>query len=544
MGAELSIPYTEALFAGIKPYEGSMCNAKRLLSAINVEVTPQGLVGAEDLTLPFASLPEDISFPFPQLFFGKSVTLLAYASNIYEVDTSGGVGSWTASLLTVYDTSDKVTQALFNAGTEPWHFVDCEDYWYLICPTAIIFKTHWTGLLAEDSGDAIFCHTELPLQTGLYTRGRIMIGGFAEHSAEANVWNATWGSLFTNWLTDATIAPSYNVASTAPNERYVMWSSIGGGDVPLMLIFPEFVSTPGPLAGTTGYSKDEPWIFGRLRRGEIGWMPMPFQGRVMELKALGNDVVAYCENGIALLYKVMSSFPTYGCKILSYTGLLSRGAVCGDESKHIFLDQQGELYTLSRDGISPLGFVDNFNTYVGGTVLINEVVKGIKKKYYLSSSSSINGTYVLTSNGMSSITNQYQITSCAFTESTLIGIFNEHNTYVRCLASFTTEPFDMGFRGIKTITRIKFGLTTGTGTYTKTAIVYYKESVTDSFTSAGSFTLDEEGVANDIRIGGVEFKVGLSVFDETNTVKGYEGFSCSYIDIDYQIIDRRWRRGI
>lgn len=537
MATEQHFTIDKELLVGVKPYEKNIINGEALQVAYNVEVTPHGLIEVSPFTLPFSALPETFSFPFPQLFFGKSVTLLVYATSIYEIDTSAGVGSWTCTKLTVYDTYTGVEQD-FDAGTEPWHFVDLEDFWYLICPTWILFKTHEAAFFTEGT-DVVRATNVLPCKTGTYHRGRILLGGFTQDE----FWNSTWGSFWTHYLPDVGgFNPAQNRLIDAPGERYVLWSSIGGGDFPLALIYPDIYET-GIYQNTDGYSSTDPFILHALRKGELGWIPLPFQGPVLALRPLGNNVVAYCENGVALLKKVSDPIPTYGVEVLLRTGIVDRGGVGGNDSEHVFVDQVGEVYSLSEGGgLKSLGYVDEFNQRVSYQFMVNMIELGNRRKFYISSHGM---TYLLSPNGMSQQLCNPNLTSCVLTESTLVGISSAYSNVLSDYVYIMTEPFDMNYRGLKVIRRLQLGITFNNySDLSPTVIIYSRENVTDDYTVSDTFTISDEGIVEDIQTEGTDFKILLRMVTTTAGHTGYKDFSLKYIQVWYQITDRRFLRGI
>jgi hypothetical protein len=76
------------------------------------------LVPAEDITDPLGEAPT-IVWPFPQLFLGKDISLLAYDDSVNEVDSL-----WEITPFTIYDLATDNEATISGAPTEPWHFVD------------------------------------------------------------------------------------------------------------------------------------------------------------------------------------------------------------------------------------------------------------------------------------------------------------------------------------------------------------------------------------------------------------------------------------
>lgn len=542
MSTEYHLTIDEGLKLGIKPYEGNRRNSQFLTEALNVECWENGLLGKEDITDPFTSYPETASYPYPQLFVGKSVTLLAYETAIYSVDTSSGVGSWTASILDIYDAEDTTVGMSIPEGVEPWQFVDLDTCWYLLSSKGIIFKHHKSGLITGGVDVALFSNSFTAV-AGCAFNGRIILGGFVP----SEVWNSVWQSLFTHWLSQLPTSASFSFDSSidAPGENWVMWSSIGGSDIPLMFLDVDMVTSPGVLGSTPGYGEDEPYIFQALRRNELGWVPLPFQGSVLALKALSNGVVAYCENGVALLFPVIEPFPTFGIKVLCRVGITDKSAVGGNESIHVFLDTTGNLWTVTAEGAKRLGYKDEFSSYISNIHMI--FFDEVKERFYITTGSvavAKSSCYILTKHGLSGSINSRHLTGLSFYDGSLVGIHSALSVPYKYVL-VTTEIQDMKYRGEKVINRVELGISHNNDydIADHIAIVIYSRSSTDSdFTASDSFYADSYGICNDIRISGVEFKIRVVV--SCTTGDATTGFSLDYINVWYDVIDKRFRRGI
>ena len=545
MGTEYHVTIDDGLRRGLKPYQGSMRNSELLTQATNVEIRETGLVGLEDIENPFASYPEVVSYPFPQLFIGKGVTLLVYETSIYSVDMSPGVGSWTTTLLTVWDALDISLEKVIPAGEEPWQFIDMHDFWYLSSSKGILFKVHKDGMFTGGS-DKVFFTSDFVSTAGCFHRGRVVLGGFVK----SEFWNTTWGSLFTYWLGNlpAEFNPDFDIDIDAPGENWVMWSSIGGGDVPLMFIYPEFVMTPGVVGGTSGYGEAEPYIFQALRRNELGWAPLPFQGEVLSLKSLGKNVVAYCEKGVALLTQVSSPFPTFGIEVLSEIGIIDKSAVAGDEKEHVYVDAKGAIHRVTNQGDQRLGYEDFLSDYLTNTIFVN--FEPDRRRFYITTGSTDivdkdNAVFILNSQGLSGCSSFIKVSSVNHIDGSLIGVFTDPISLYYKSVDIITEVLEMKYRGEKMITHVDLAMKHNSlYDVVDNAYVYIlaKSGGDDSFTQYGPYAINEYGVCPDIRISGNEIKV--RIYLTSTSGNAYVDFELDRIDVWYEITDKRWRRGI
>ncbi len=415
----------EHLANGLRPSSRLGVNAPYLKDCMNIKPTVEGLVSYEKVQGPFATDPT-IDFPFPQLFKGKGVTLLADKTKIYTV-TEGS--PWTAAEITLVGTI---------SGTGAWHFLDLFDYWLLFNGTTTIWKSNIHGL--EGGVAAVNAVTTPTVQTGCYLNGRAFMGGFTGGTGAGSIWNdAAWVALLASWDSDlpGSIAFSSNIG-----QNFVMWSSIGGGDA-LWIFRPAWATT----IRTAG-----PRIFEHIKRNELGWMPMPWQGAVQVVKPLGNAVVVYGEDGISALVQTPEPIPTFGLKHLLDIGVAGRGAVGGTNREHTFIDEAGYLWKIGTDLVPKrLNYVE----FLGDLTIANAVISHDQEEneYYISDGSS---SVILTSKGLG-IMDQV-VTSIVATEGALLGVAKDSQQNVSACVNGTQayDTFDGAaagtFHALKTTT--------------------------------------------------------------------------------------------
>lgn len=423
---EFETRIVDHLANGLRPSSRLGINAPYLQDCVNMKPTVEGLVPYEKVQTPFAADPT-IDFPFPQLFKGKGVTLLADKTKLYTVTEASP--NWTTDEITL-------TSGSIVAGGA-WHFLDLFDYWLLFNGKTTVYQTNIHGL---EGGVAAIVGTATPLvQTGCYLNGRAFMGGFVGGVGAGSIFNdAAWTALVASWNADLPVS----MADIVPNigQNFVMWSSIGGSDA-LWIFRPTWATT----IRTAG-----PRIFEHIKKNELGWMPMPWQGTVRVVKPLGNAVVVYGDDGISALVQTLEPIPTFGLKHLLDIGVASRGAVGGTSREHAFVDKAGYLWKIGAD-LVPKRF--NYQEFLSPLTDADIVISHDQEddEYYV-----CDGTYsrILTSKGLG-IADQI-VTSIVAAEGALLGVEKDSQQNVSDCINGTQayDTFDgaspTGFHALKT----------------------------------------------------------------------------------------------
>ncbi len=493
----------------------------------NLKPTEFGLIPYETISDPFlsgefSSNSITIAPPYPQVFRGKNKTLLADSAKIYSVDES----NWSLTLLG--DGSGKFinpedvygSTVAISAGTGAWHFIDLGDEWFLINGVSTVFLSNIHNLIPDDTSN-IYINTAISINTGTYFKGRIMLGGFNS----SNFWNNDWQDMFTKWKQGRTAG--MNIGDSI-GTNYVMWSSIGGGDFPLWLFFPD-LALRGNVRGSTKVGYDEPgntMILDMVRKNEFGFMPMPWQGSVILTKPLGNSIIVYGDNGITALTPVLEPIPTYGVREISNEfGILSRGSAGGDENGHIFINEDGYMYSLSPDlSLGRLGYREFFTGFSTTKTVVS--YDPDDKEFYISDDSN---SYVLTRSGLGEAAER--VTSLVIKDGTLSGVIEDQGVATGQVV------IDIGNLGTLSIKSIENVLVDYFGSATITVAIDYRYGKTGSFTRTSFFPVNKEGVSFP-KISGVDFKLVIkaSVYGNMDNLNG--------VEFNVKFSDKRYRRGI
>jgi len=221
MAREFFFEITDGLVNGLRNNTDNNKNSKLLTECLNAEPTPFGLVG-HDLIVQNVIPNLDIDFPFPQLFKGENITLVAEETKIYELDES----NFNITELGLINYKDASLAATIPVGGGSWHFIDFGDAWALLNSVVIVFRTNRidnvggrSKVMVADSSDTDF--DVPPISTGMSHRGRTILAGFDD-----SFWSEELKSLFELFLDDLPVEvdKTYKMG-----KNFVMWSSIGGG---------------------------------------------------------------------------------------------------------------------------------------------------------------------------------------------------------------------------------------------------------------------------------------------------------------------------
>lgn len=509
---EFSFILRDSFTKGLRSDSRLNRNKESLDEVINLQVTPYGLESFKEFTDPFNG-SETVLFPFPQLFIGEGETILAGETVLESVDMS--VTPWVSNPLTTYDGRNSELVKSIPAG-DIWHFADMKDTWFLFNQNSIVFKTNHRGL--KDLQNKILVLEDITINTGLYHRGRMLLGGFNPN----DFWNSDWENLFLAWK--ESLAQQIPFGFSDIGSNWVIWSSIGGGDFPLWLFYPNIAVEGFMEEWGDNYTFDieNSMLLEHLRRGEFGFMPMPWQGTVQRMLPMGNNVIVYGDEGISALVPA-SAQGTFGLKRINDVGVVSRGAVFGTEdSGHVYLDKSGDLWLVTQDlQAERLGFSEFLFDLVGNKVIVT--YDEHRNNFYITDSTN---SFVL-DQGLTKI--REHPTSTFYHEGGKIGLFT---TEVYSGGRVVTGAFDMGFRGIKTITAIAIG---ADSTSRMNVAIDYKYNKGGVFKRSGFFLVNDNGFA-EFRVSGVEFRLII----ETDS---YIGFNLDYAEVRYQAEDKRYIRG-
>jgi hypothetical protein len=265
--------------------------------------------------------------------------------------------------------------------------------------------------------------------------------------------------------------------------------------------------------------------FATGKSNESGYYSVPWDGEVFRIKRLGNSAIVYGDNGILVMTPVSSPAPTYRFTPIASYGIAGRGAVGGDESRHVFVDEKGYLRQLTADyKITNLDYSEFFAPLLGTTIGIE--FNSEQDEYYISNNVR---SFLLTQKGLTEI--PYVLAGGEVFDGEFVSVFRTDSTAYRTIVS---NPFDMALRSGKTIVQVAVG--TSTPRQTQIAIDW-RNDISSSFTRSPFFVLNDEGIA-DCPVAGVEFRLVV------RTPIAYTPDLNGRAMVNWKLTDKRTIRGV
>jgi len=512
MGVERALVLKEGLALGLRRDARSARNTQELVALQNLRPSANGLVVSKTVTLP-PSFPT-VSWPNPQLLRGKSQTFLCNETSISTLSEA----DWSATELTLYDAYSDLTAGSIIAG-KWWHLVDFFDTWILLNGSSVVFHTN--EYLMQGRADKNLVQSTISMQAGCDFRGQAIFGGFNV----ANYYNSKWTDFWTDWNTRAGTGVEIQLTM---NSNFVSWSSIGGGDLLWQI---ELDKALLGYANGYDYGYDKPLLFDYMSNG---FMPIPYYGSILAVKALENVVIVYTTSGIgALVPGIVGDIPTFGFRHLLYSGIKGRGAVGGDLHEHVFIDNEGDVWRLTPE-LQPklLGYKEFFSSLTAADLGVafesGDAGPIARREYYLGDGSA---TYILTPQGLCS--SSLKPTSLIRSGSSVVGAAVAGSLAGLASVSLTSDTIDCGDRGRKVIGWIEVGCT---DIADLAVSLYYRYDASETFFQTDWVEANNEGCAF----------LGVACQDFRVAVQGTAGSDAhvDYIKIRWRQDDARYRRGL
>lgn len=516
----------EALANGLRHSVHAPRNAPGLVEYLNLRGLKEGATPLPTLVDPFFTT--SFSFPFPQLFKGKGVTLLADETAVYLVNEA----DFTLTPISFYNIGDDPL-VMLPTGTidaaDAWQFIDMGEAWILINDGNILFKEPLCCRVSKTLG----------IRAGCYFRGRVLTGGLIGGA----VWDATWRAYLQ--LYRDKLPSELASLSQALKKNFVLWSTIGQADFSFRTLLYATEAMVGEIddagAEESGYdaptaSADNSLFMDMLERGEMGLAPMPFSGAVLAMKPLGGErsevrgtVIIYGENGIAALTPHTDPLPTFGITLIANFGIAQSTAVGGDDNEHIFLDPSGTLWRLDSelrlsafDPRSRLDYKEFLSELLDETIIISKDPQ--EGDYYIS-----NGefTYLYSRDGALSEISRL-ITSLASIGGETVGVLADNG---KAGILITSDTIDFQVAGLKAVTSIEVGTSRTEKLYVGVQYVTKKDM---PFLFTNWVKVNDVGWAS-LRAHAADLRISIKSMDEDMEV--------NYIRAYIQVPDKRALRG-
>lgn len=516
---EFSLTLSEMFRNGLRQ-DGRLRRNQDLLSDVyNLRSIDGGLEGFEP---PIPAFPDAVVIDFDdcQLFKGESVTLYISGVNLYTVNTASP--TWTLTAVTTYDyLSPTSTKAIATGGA--WHFADFKDKWLLFNGTCIVTNIGLDKLKNET--EKVYVIDSISVATGCAFKGRLVFGGFNP----ANFWGADWVNVFDYWKETMNFSGELSYDDVGAN--WVAWTSIGDIE-----FFESLLSIESATHGTnlelfesvSEHRLNKFNLIDMMRKGDFGFAPLSTQADVIALIPMTVGVVAYTEDSVFLMRPFEGNEvagPTFGFEKISDVGINDRGAVGGVGSQHIFIANTGNIYSVTAEQVTKLGYEEYLNNNLNGKHFVNyEPDEG----HFLLAD--VARGYVLGDKGLTII--PQRISSVVHVRGESRALYEEKGESDIITGYAVSNPFDMRMSSIKTITSIQLNYYNGVNV--KVA-VSYKYTPTDTWATTAQVPVNREGNAM-LRIAGTEFKVHIFTDDITD-------FMIDEVFIKYQTSDKRFTRG-
>jgi len=508
----MPLSYREGLTMGLRPRTKIPINSQWFQTFKNLKPTVRGGIPVPQIAqpIPAAELTAHsvtISHPFPQLFRGKGITLLATATEVFVVDESDWTldtmiqhyGS-TANYYDLYTPASDTT--ITNTSSTPWQFIDFHGTWFLLNGEDMVMHTDWVD------ADKVFVQGDVTVTCGCNHNGRAFFGGFDPE----NLWTK-WSTIWEGWMEKAV---EWGFTLNAPGTNWVWFSSIGGGD--LMHFFLPDLAQYGLEDSTfraeaENYDADHPVAQFFMKRLSSGFLPMDWQGTVWNIKPLGPYMIVYGSDGISAMQSISDPIPTYGLiENIHELGLASRCAIGGDNNQHFFVDAEGVLWAIDAQlKKTRLGYKEVFSTMLGNEIIIS--YDPVEREVYISDSAV---SFLLTEHGLCSIKQLVSsvvraAATVATTDHWLLGVVKDISGSAADDLELKTEVFDFGNREIKTLKKITVQ---GANTEDLVIVPYYHFDTADAFVAGTTLSVDTRGQALSAT-SGIEFYLS---FKDTSPV--------------------------
>lgn len=535
---------------GLRPHYKTVPNSGELVTCHNVIPSSRGYIPFDPIINPInadtmLSYGIELDWPYPQLFVGKSVILLATRNKIYSLNRF----SYEPIEILTYDINDQDTEKEIVPG-HAWSFIDMWGVWMLSNGACTVIASGYEQIVGITS--KVFV-AETPLVgCGTYHQGRVFMGGFDP----AQFWSETWKTFWSTWRNkNGGLDFEYTrivdgIDLDMPIEdNFVWWSSIGAADA-LSFFYPvnqskvgfaeipiATLAEPDQVANAT-YNEDRPWLLELWQRNEQGFAPMPYIGKVKTIMPLGEFVVVYSTGGIMALKAIGSPEPTMQQIYLGSLGVPSAACVAGDLHKHMFIDAGGSLWML--DGslqLKPLGYKEWLSP-----LLLEEPILSYSPdptntgfgELYIGSTYQ---TYVYNGAGLS--TTDQRVTSACYHNGYKMGYGTDTALAVR-ESEIVFDRFDFSYPGVKTIEQIALSLfestTDAVPSLDVSVAVDYRYAKTEDYKTTNYVPVNAQGVAR-IPCAGLDFRVRIKAND-------YSKVDLNGINVTIKTADKRFVRGI
>jgi len=513
----------ESLSKGLRRDFRSPRNKFSLLSCFNAKPSPYGIVAYDPVEVPISvgdlnGWGIDLEWPYPQLFKGDKYTILMTGNRAFYVNED----EWSLIEMDLYNVENVNSVITPHKTGHPWSFIDCHDTWFMTNGGSIIFQTNHRTMITGGATLKVLVENNIPTEAGAYYKGRIVLGGFDPDK----FWKSGW---VTAWQTTDNDGET-NILQRLNNlgDNFILWSSIGGGDIPLFLMLPSIADSGFLTSDSYGTTRNL-W-YDMMKRQEWGFAPMPWKGKIRAMKQLGEVLVIYGADGICAVRNISEPVPTLGVvniPSIARLGIPCNGAVGGDGSVHVFVDVYGVVWRMGAD-LQPerLGYREFCKNLLGNEIMISHSQS--ENEFWISSDFE---TFHLTQTGMCEV--DQVITSMIDAQGRRYGFWQGVDE-ASIQSIVTWDTIDFGNRGQKTIEQVQ--LPTDLGSFENVEFsLFWRNNTYEEFRQSPWKKVSANGVAWPV-VTAVDFRPSLRF---TNLQKA----KVEYITFSYKQTDKRYIRG-
>lgn len=255
---------------------------------------------------------------------------------------------------------------------------------------------------------------------------------------------------------------------------------------------------------------------------EAGYRRDPYGGIVYHTRRLGDLAVGYSSKGIVFMIPSSDPTATIGFREVCNIGLINQGAMNGDMKRQIFVGSDYIVREVTSEGVKDLGYQKHIKSLAGEDIIVS--YDPSLRDFYIGNSTK---TFLLSPYGMTIVRQHPSAVWNSNNESYMIPETVDDESHFIC-----TEPFDMGYRGQKTVCSIE----------TDAHVVTAPEAGIDydtpfSWVSGIYKPINREGIGA-ITVSGNEFRFRLRFGSVDDDVK------IGYIKVRYKMTDLRGIRGV
>lgn len=262
---------------------------------------------------------------------------------------------------------------------------------------------------------------------------------------------------------------------------------------------------------------------------EVGYAPMPWNGKVLGLLTLDKDIVVYGDNGIAKLSPQSNPVATFGIEKFGDIGVLNRDCFAGDDQMHVFVGADRNLYAitpkmaLSSSGHAPtrLGYHEWLKDMVDPVVSFDPQLR----QWWIADA---RFCYIYSGSGLGSCS--VSPTHLSSLDGRLLGITYRHHLP---WAVAITGDVTLGHRGIKTLGFVESDVLASGKVH---GFVHFRYAYDKPMRKTPEILLDPRG-AFFPSVAGTELRVGFQCGD-------FHGFSLTNLRLHFKNTDKTFSRGV